>query len=130
MNVKLSTPTVMMIHRDFKKIVAEGTQGNFCVLPRHTDYLSSLVPGVLILTDEDDRVFYFAIDHGLLVKRGTEVFISVRRAIQGSNLEQLQEAVRNRFLRLDESEKACQTAVASLEASFLRRFLEMQWEAT
>ena len=128
MNVRLSVPTAELLNQSFVKVTADGAHGNFCLLPRHTDYLAPLVPGILILTDNDGNELYFANDQGLLVKQGNDVLISTRRAVQGNSLETLRQTVHDRFLRLDENERACQTAVASLEANFLRKFLEMQKE--
>lgn len=126
MNIQLSIPTSVLLRKSVEKIVADGRHGNFCVLPRHTDYIALLVPGILVLTDESESEAFFANDHGLLLKRGNDVFISVRRAIPGDSLESLKHTVEDRFVRLDESDRACQTAVASLEANFLRRFLAIQ----
>lgn len=128
MRLKLSIPTSIILDQSVTKVIAEGTHGSFCILPRHTDFLSSLVPGILILNPDQDDPIYFASDHGLLVKRGGDVLISVRRALQGEDLESLKEAVHNQFLQLDENDRACQTAVASLEANLLRKFFEMQKE--
>jgi len=128
MTVKLSIPTSIVLQQPVTKVIAEGTHGNFCVLPKHTDFLSPLIPGILMLTELDGETIYFANDHGLLVKQGDVVSISVRRALRGTTLETLKQTVHDRFLQLDENDRACQTAVASLEASFLRKFFEMQSE--
>ena len=128
MTVKLSIPTSIVLQQPVTKVIAEGIHGNFCLLPKHTDYLSPLVPGILMLTELNGEIIYFANDHGLLVKQGDVVSISVRRALRGPTLETLKQTVHDRFLQLDENDRACQTAVASLEASFLRKFFEMQSE--
>ncbi len=128
MMLKFSVPTSVLVHQAVTKISADAVNGNFCILPRHTDYLTALVPGILIFTDADGNELFFANDHGLLVKRGREVFVSTRRAIQGSDLGALREAVHEQFERLGEADRVLQSAVASLEANFLRRFLEMQKE--
>ncbi len=128
MNLKLSLPTKVLFDQPVAKINAQAVHGNFCVLPRHADYLAALVPGILTFTCNDQELF-FANDHGLLVKRESEVYISVRRAVQGSNLGSLRQTVRDQFERLSESDRACQGAVARLEASFLRKFLNLNQEA-
>ena len=129
MNLKLSLPTVVLFQQPVTKILSQAAHGNFCVLPKHIDYLAALVPGILTLTTEDDEELYFAIDHGLLIKRQNDVFISVRRAVQGSSLGSLRQTVHEQFEQLSESDRACQSAVARLEASFLRKFLDLQQEA-
>ena len=129
-HVELSTPTDMVADGMYSKILADGVHGNFCVLPRHTDHLALLVPGILILIDDAQTEIYFACDEGLLVKRGQDVFISVRRAIRGDDIDSLRRTVHARFVRLNEADRSSQTAIASLEANFLRRFLEMQRATT
>ena len=127
MNVQLCTPTLLVLQKPIDKIVAQGAHGSFCVLPRHTDYLAVLVPGILMLTDQGQEQL-FACDHGLLVKQQQQVWISVDRAIEGTDLASLKDDVRQRFESHSESEKTCQAAVANLEATFLRKFLELQRE--
>ena len=128
MNLKLAVPTNVLLEQPIVKLIAEAVDGNFCVLPRHTDYLAPLVPGIMLLTEPNGNEQYIANDHGLLIKRDRDVFISVRRAIQGSNLGTLRQAVHEQFEQLTEIDRACQSAVASLEANFVRKFLEMQKE--
>lgn len=126
MNVRLVTPTTERQHQDLAKVIAEGSHGRFCILPRHTDFLGPLIPGVLTLVEESGEVRFFANDYGLLVKRGREVQITTRRVISGQDLGQLREAVANRIQQTNQTEQAGIAAAASLEANFVRRLLEMQ----
>jgi len=43
----------------------------------------------------------------MLVKTGADVLVSVRRAIGGTDLSQLHDAVKRQFLALDEEERKC-----------------------
>lgn len=128
MKVQLVTPNSVLAWSDIVKINAEGAHGNFCVLPKHSDYLAPLVPGILVLTTEPTSQRYFAVDHGMLVKRANQVRVTVLRAIRSANLQQLRDAVSLQFRKMDSIERAGVAAVASLEASFVRRLLEMQQE--
>jgi F-type H+-transporting ATPase subunit epsilon len=58
---------------------------------------------------------------GVLVKTGTEVVVSVRNAIAGTDLGQLREAVEQEFLNLDERELSLRLALAKIESGFIRR---------
>jgi len=127
-NLKLSVPTAVLFNQPVTKILADGVHGCFCILPRHTDFLTALAPGIMIFSDARENEIFFANDHGLLVKQGPDVFISARRAVQGSDLGSLRQTVHEQFELLDESDRVCQSAIASLEANFLRQFLEMQRE--
>jgi F-type H+-transporting ATPase subunit epsilon len=68
------------------------------------------------------------VDEGVLVKTGPDVLISVRRAIGGTDLGQLRDAVEREFLTLDEHERSVRLVVAKLETGFLRRFATFQHE--
>jgi F-type H+-transporting ATPase subunit epsilon len=106
------------------EVIAEGPQGSFALLPRHIDVASALVPGILTcITPEGDELF-FAVDEGVLVKQGDDVFVSVRTAAKGE-LGELRETVVRMTMDVDEKERMAQSAVARLEASFVRRFVEL-----
>jgi F-type H+-transporting ATPase subunit epsilon len=71
---------------------------------------------------------YVAVDHGVLVKTGFDVLVSVRNAIGGTDLGQLHTAVEKEFLTLDEREQDVRSVMTKLETGFLRRFAAIQHE--
>ena len=107
-------------------IVAETREGSFGLLPHRLDCVAALVPGILICQTESDGEVLVAVDEGVLVKSGPDVLVSVRRAIGGTDLGQLREAVEKEFLTLDEHEQSVRLVVAKLETGFLRRFATFQ----
>ena len=128
MRLKLLVPTRILVDEDVTKVVAEAENGSFCLLPRHVDFLAALVPGLLCFTDGAGAEQFVAVDEGMLVKRGEEVLISTRQAVRGGDLGKLRETVRREFAVLDERERAAHAAVAKLEASFLRGYLQLAEE--
>jgi F-type H+-transporting ATPase subunit epsilon len=126
MQFKVLLPTEVVVDEPVCKIVAEAANGSFCLKPRHTDFLSALVPGLLSFTTPDEVEHFLAVDEGLLVKFGLEVSISSRQAVRGQQLEDLEALVRDRFELLDERERTARSAVARLESDFLRRFLLLE----
>ena len=110
------------------RIVAETREGSFGLLPHRLDCVAALVPGILIYQTEAGPEVLVAVDKGILVKTGLDVLVSVRRAIGGTDLGQLHEAVEKEFLTLDENEQSVRIAVAKLETGFLRRFATLQHE--
>jgi F-type H+-transporting ATPase subunit epsilon len=64
----------------------------------------------------------------VLVKAGAQVTVSVRRAIGGSDLGQLKDAVERDFLKLDEQERNVRTAVAKMESSLMGRLAEFEYD--
>jgi F-type H+-transporting ATPase subunit epsilon len=129
MNLKVLLPFQVFAEKtDITRIVAETCEGSFGLLPHRRDCVAALVPGILIYQAGSGGEVLVAVDEGVLVKTGADVLVSVRRAIGGTDLAQLREAVEKEFLTLDEDERSVRTAVAKLETGFLRRFATLQHE--
>ena len=110
------------------RIVAETRDGSFGLLAHRLDCVAALAPGILTYETETDGEVFVAVDEGVLVKSGPDVLVSVRRAISGTDLGQLHEAVKREFLTLDEHEQSARLVTAKLEPGFLRRFATFQHE--
>ena len=123
MNLKVLLPFQVFAEKsDVLRIVAETREGSFGILPNRLDCVAALVPGILIYETAADGEVLLAVDEGILVKTGAEVFVSVRRALAGADLGQLRHLVEQEFLTLDEDEKSMRSVMAKLETGFLRRF--------
>ena len=107
------------------KVIAEAENGSFCLLPRHIDMVAALAPGILSYTTHDGREEFLGTDEGILVKNGPEVLVSVRDAVRGPDLGLLKQTISARFHSLDERERRARSALARLEADFVRRFIEL-----
>jgi F-type H+-transporting ATPase subunit epsilon len=129
MRLRVLVPSKVLITEEVTKINAEGGNGVFCLLPRHIDFVSALVPGLLTFVKEDGLETVIAVSEGTLVKQGEEVLVSVRRAIRGGELDNLRQKVEDEFKVLDEREKKARSAAAKIEADFIRRYLEMKEQA-
>src|SRR6056297_3098845 len=106
MRLKLLIPAKIIVDQEVMKVVAEGDHGSFCLLPKHVDFLASLVPGLLAFEDADGNEQFVAVDEGVLVKRGDQVLVSTLQSVRGGELQQLRHAVKEQFMILDESERA------------------------
>lgn len=125
MRLKILLPfRVFAEYEAVHRIVAETYQGSFGILPRRLDCAAALAPGILTYERETEGERYLAIDQGVLVKTGPDVFVSVRNAISGNELEQLRETVEHEFLEFDDREKSVRSVMARLESGFVRRFME------
>lgn len=123
MKLKIFLPSEVFLETTVIKVVAEGPEGSFGLLPRHIDMATALVPGILVLGAETGNETFIAVDGGILVKEGDIVSIATRRAVQGE-LGKLKETVESFLTDVDEREKKARSAVARLEADFVRRFVE------
>jgi len=126
MRLRVHLPTEILVDEEVSKVIAGAENGEFCLLPRHIDFVAALVPGVLIFCDESGAENYAAVDQGILVKCGHDVHVSTLDGVRGTELGRLQALVEERFLELDEHERLARTALARLEAGTLRGFLELQ----
>ncbi|MCF6158245.1 MAG: F0F1 ATP synthase subunit epsilon [wastewater metagenome] len=126
MRLKIVLPTEVLIDQEVTKVVAEAENGYFCLLPRHIDFVTALVPGILSFEPEQGMEEFLAVDEGILVKSGSEVFVSTRNAMRGPDLGSLKQTVEERFQALSDQEKKARSAIARMESSFIRRFLRFQ----
>ena len=125
MQLKVITPTVVLIDRQVTKVIAEAQNGHFCLLPNHIDFVTALVPGIFSFTTEQEAEIFVAVDEGILVKCDREVLVSVRNAVEGTNLETLKQTVIKQFQELEEKEKLTRSALAQFEVSMMRHFKKL-----
>ncbi len=126
MKLKVLIPSEVLIDEEVTKVIAEAENGSFCLLPRHIDFVAALVPGLLSFESGEGREEFLALDEGILIKCGPEVLVSTRNAVRGPDLGKLKQTVEEEFRVLDDREKMARSAVAKLEANFVRRFMELE----
>jgi F-type H+-transporting ATPase subunit epsilon len=105
--------------------VAEGPDGHFGMWPGHIDFVSELVPGILLYETEEGAERFVAVNSGTLVKCGDEVRVAVRGALEGDDLRELRVRVEAEFRQHDEEERESRAALARLEARMIRRFRDL-----
>jgi F-type H+-transporting ATPase subunit epsilon len=125
MKLKVLLPTEVLIEEEAAQVTAEGENGFFCLKPRHVDFVSALVPGLLSYVNAAGEEVFMAVSEGVLVKCGADVLVSTAQAATGPDLGNLKDTVDKRFRLLDDKEKSSRTAVAKLEVNFVRKFLEL-----
>jgi len=122
MRLTVILPAEVFAKTDASRIRAEGPQGRFCLLPRHADMVSPLVPSILSYVDTAGEERFAAVDQGMLVKVGADVRVACRRAVAG-RLGELEAAVQAMTELQDDRERAARTATSRLEADFVRQFM-------
>jgi F-type H+-transporting ATPase subunit epsilon len=127
MELKVLLPFEIFAQRnDVTRIVAETRDGSFGILPHRLDCVAALVPGILLYETTETSTVYLAIDEGVMVKTGPNVLVSVRRAVAGTSLGDLQQVVKREFLLLDTHEREVRAAIAKMEAAVVGRFAQFQ----
>jgi len=126
MTLKVFAAARVLVDEAVTKVVAEAENGWFCLRPRHADFVTALVPGVLVFTRRPGVEGFVAIDQATLVKCGAEVLVSTWRGVAGDDLASLRGVVAREFLQLDDRERTARSALARLEAGVVRRFVELE----
>jgi F-type H+-transporting ATPase subunit epsilon len=122
----LTVPSGVLVDAEVDKVVAESSEGSFCLLPRHADGTTLLQPGLLSYLPRDGEETFAAVDHGVLVKAGDVVRAACQRAFVAGGLGQAEATVRERFRVQSEREKRARSALLRLEADILRRLGELR----
>jgi len=128
MNLKILLPAEVLLEEEVEKVTAEAENGFFTILPRHVDFVSALVPSIFTYVTSGGSEHYLALDEGILVKQGDQLYVSAARAVAGESLEVLQETVESELKVLGESEKKSRAVMSRLEADTLRRFTRLGGE--
>lgn len=127
MHLKILLPLRVFAEKPFvSRIVAETHEGSFGILPHRLDCVAALAPGILTFETPSDGEVFVAIDEGVLVKTGSEVLVSVRRALDGADLRRLRAAVEREFLTLSDRERSVRSVLAKLESDLVRRMARLR----
>ena len=126
MLLKILLPAEILMQLEVKKIVAEAENGSFCLMPNHIDFVATLAPGLFTYEKAEGGQEIMAMDVGTLVKKGSDVLVSTRNAVRAPDLGKLKQVVMQQYDILDEREKMVRSASAKLEASLIRRFVELK----
>ena len=126
MDLRILLPEKTYWQGKVKKIVGEAIDGFFCLLPRHVDFVTMMIPGIFFALTEKEEEFYLAINEGILIKANDQVTLSTMGAVKGDNLGDLKKEVEENFVKINEQEKGAHSALQKLEADFVRRFLDLE----
>lgn len=126
MYVHLRLPSKILFNGPATGLRAEAPNGGFGILPNHVDFVTALVPSVLLITQVGGAERIFGIDEGLLVKKGHRVEVAVRRAVEAADLDRMRDTVRDSFEDMEDEERAARAALSRLEADMVRRFASLR----
>jgi F-type H+-transporting ATPase subunit epsilon len=125
-NLKVLLPSQIFVEKTgVSRIIAETREGSFGLLPHRLDCVAALAPGILTYETASDGEVFVAVDAGVLVKTGPDVLVSVRRALGGTDLDRLRQAIEKEFLTLDEHEQSVRSVLAKMEGDIIRRMASL-----
>ncbi len=122
MQVRIGLPGKTLYQGAATRLSGVAADGGFGILPNHVDFVTALVPSVLMMTQGDGRERIFGLDEGVLVKKGHDVDIAVQRGVEATDLASLDAAVTDFWDMMEDEERAARAALSRLEADMVRRF--------
>ena len=127
MNLRILLPFgIFLQQHDVLRIVADTRGGSLGLLPHRLDCVAALAPGMLCYGTSDGVNHYVAVDEGVLIKAGDDVLVSIRRAIGGTDLAKLHDAVLHAFTTASRQDQDARAAVTRMESALVGRFAEFQ----
>lgn len=125
MRLRIVTPlSVVVDHDNVLALRAEDATGSFGVLPRHADFLTSLVISVVSWQSGGGARHYCAVRRGVLsVVGGQEIMIATREAVAGDDLAVLDQTVLSRFRGDVEIERTEKVESTRLRLSAIRQIM-------
>ncbi len=129
MRIRIGLPGASLFEGPAVGLNAVGENGAFGILPGHIDFVTALVPSVLLIDQPNGIERVFGIDEGLLVKIGRKVDIAVRRGVESADLESLRETVGAFYDTVEDEERVARVALSRLEADLVRRFAGLRTKA-
>jgi len=125
MLLKVITPTNIMIKEKVMKLIGEDPDGSFGILPKHIDFVTKIVPSILVYTD-DKGEGYIGVDEGILVKQQDVIQISVQTALESRNLGQLHNEMEVHFRKQEEEEEQTGLETTKLELGIVKSFYDLK----
>ena len=122
MQVRIGLPGKSLFEGAATQLSGVAANGGFGILPNHIDFVTALVPSVLLVTQPDGSERIFGIDEGVLVKKGHDVEIAVQRGVEAGDLASLDAAVTDFWDQVEDEERVARAALSRLEADMVRRF--------
>jgi len=125
MRLRITTPLSVVVDEDgVLTFRGEDASGSFGILPRHTDFLTSLAVSVVTWQSRDGMRHYCAVRRGMLsVTGGREIAITTREAVPGDDLATLDATVLARFRAAVELERTENVETTRLHLNAIRQIM-------
>ena len=126
MNLRITTPTRVIIDEPVAYVQAEGPDGRFGILPHHEPYLTSLVPSIIVyrLAGGGQSERYVAVRQGVLRVTAEGVHVAARDAHASDSLAALEEEVRRSRRHRDDRSYRSTRSLYHMQLAAWRRLVE------
>ncbi len=122
MQLTVCSPLGTVLETKVLKVTFETLNGFYTLMPKHVDFVAAMKPNIVRYTDENNDESYVACHHGIVVKKGQNVTMSVQNAVISKSLDTLSLVIRNDFKENEERRKELNLAMARLELGLVRGF--------
>jgi len=126
--LKVVTPTEVILSCPIQKITIEGIDGFRSLLPKHMDFITALKSGIMTYLTLDNKTKYLACNQGLFVKCGTQVSISTPWAIISDDLQHLKQHIKQAFQEMEQERKEVGVSMARLEIGLTKGLMQLRKE--
>jgi F-type H+-transporting ATPase subunit epsilon len=125
MRLRTTTPLAVVVDEDgILSLRAEDATGNFGILPRHADFLTSLAISIVSWQSSDETRHYCAVRRGVLsVDAGRDIAIATREAVTSDDLATLDQTVLGRFRADIEAERTERVESTRLQLNAIRQIV-------
>lgn len=125
MRLLITTPTTVIV--DDPQVVAlraDDESGSFGILDGHADFLTALTVSIVRWRRADGAHRFCAVRRGVLsATKGSEVAIATRQAIEGDDLDHLEQVVLEEYRQGIDAERAARTASLQLQMKAIRQIV-------
>jgi len=128
MKLTIFTPLGTVLKSKIQKVTVETLNGYYTLMPKHVDFAAAMRENIVVYVTEDKMEKYVACHHGIVVKKGEDVTITVQDAIVGETLDELSNVINREFKQNDEKRKELNSAMARLEIGIMRGFGQLNKE--
>ena len=128
MQLKVITPTEVLVSSSIQKITIEGIDGFRTLLPKHVDFITALKSGIMTYVTDDQQTTYLACNQGLFVKCGDQVSISTPWAVISQDLQNLKHHIKQAFQEMEQERKEVSVSMARLEIGLTKGLMQLRQE--
>ncbi len=130
MSMPTMTLTVLLPDRIFARyeglvnLNVDTPSGSLGILPRRRDFITPLATGLLSYQQQSGAPAYLALEQGIMIKRGTDVSISTRRAVSGDDIAELEATIRTQDQEQAQWEELLTRMLIKMEGRLIRRLAD------
>jgi len=124
-DARIITPQAVETIENISFFRAEDRSGSFGILPRHTEFLTTLEPSIAIAVIEE-REHYYAFNGGVLSFKDNRLTITAKEFVQSDKVGELLEMIKRSFKAQEEKERLFRDNIENLQKAFIKKLIEME----